>query len=73
MKKKLLRKYTYKPVNIIYKWKLDYITFPTKKEWSDFIEMFKRYDKIPCPIFLCDAKNEVVCTVITIAHTHKRP
>ena len=36
----------YKPINIIYKWKLDDITFPTKKQWSDFIDPIKRYDKI---------------------------
>ena len=35
----------YKPINI-YKWKLDYITFPTKKGKSGFIEPCRRYDKI---------------------------
>ena len=46
LKLKLPLYITYKPVNIIYKWKLDYIIFPPKKELSDFIETFKRYDKI---------------------------
>ena len=43
-KKNFEKLLTSKPINITYKWKLDYITIPTTtKDWHIFIKQFKRY------------------------------
>ena len=64
----------------MYKWKIAYITSPTNK-WSDFIELFKRYQRrsIHLVIFgFTTLKTEVVnifpwiCTIVTICHTVNR-
>ena len=51
----------------------NYIILPTKKESSDFTELFKRYDKIHFPSQSQKMKLSIFFMVITIGHTHKQP